>query len=88
VRLVSRHVKELGIVPRYARFLRNQHQRLLKLVQSLRVAGLDVEENLTILRDNAAIPTSNAWEHVFYSAVISNADMLDYLSRSDLPAYR
>lgn len=86
--LVNRHLKELGVVPRYARFFRNQHQRLLRLVQSLRDADLDVEENLVIFRDNSAQPTRNAWEHVFYSSVLSNADMLKYLAEEDLPAYR
>ncbi|HBQ88089.1 MAG TPA: hypothetical protein DD803_01365 [Alcaligenes faecalis] len=86
--LVTRHLKELGIVPRYARFFRNQHQRLLRLVQCLREAGLEVEENLIIFRDNSAQPTRNAWEHVFYSAVLSNADMRSYLTEEDLPAYR
>lgn len=86
--LVSRHIKELGIVPRYARYFRNQHQRLLRLVQRLRDANLGVEENLTIFRDNAAAPTRNAWDHVFYSAVLANADMLDYLDAGDIPALR
>ena len=86
--LVNRHLKELGIVPRYGRFFRNQHQRLLRLVQRLRDADLDVEENLTLFRDNAAHPTRNGWEHVFYHAVLANADMLAYLIGEDLPAYR
>lgn len=86
--LVNRHLKELGIVPRYARFFRNQHQRLLRLVQSLREANLDVEKNLTIFRNNAAAPTKNAWDHVFYDAVLSNANMLIYLSDDDLPDFR
>ncbi len=87
-RLVGRHVQELGIVQRYARFFRNQHQRLLRLVHSLRTADLDVEANLILFRDNAAVPTRNAWEYVFYSAVLSNADMLDYLKDADMPEYR
>lgn len=86
--LVNRHVKELGIVQRYARFFRNQHQRLLRLVQNLREADLDVETNLILFRNNAASPTRNAWEHVFYSAVLSNTNMLSYLKDGDLPDCR
>lgn len=86
--LVGRHVKELGIVKRYARFFRNQHQRLLRLVQNLREADLDVEANLNLFRDNSAEPTRNAWEHVFYHSVLANADMMAYLTDEDLPAYR
>lgn len=86
--LVNRHLKELGIVQRYARFFRNQHQRLLRLAQNLRESDLDVEMNITLFRDHAAAPSRNAWEYVFYSAVVSNADMLNYLKVGDLPAYR
>lgn len=86
--LVGRHVTELGIVQRYARFFRNQHQRLLRLVENLREADLDVEANLILFRDNAAAPTRNGWEHVFYSAVLANAGMLNYLKDADLPDYR
>ncbi len=86
--LVNRHVKELGIVQRYARFFRNQHQRLLRLCQKLREEDLDVETNLGFFRDNAAVPTRNSWEHVFYSAVLCNADMLVYLRDGDFPDYR
>jgi hypothetical protein len=86
--LVNRHLLELGIIPRYGVFFRNQHQRLLRLVQSLREAKLDVAENLTIFRDNATHPTRNAWEHVFYHAVVANTDMLTYLTDGDFPAYR
>lgn len=86
--LVSRHLKELDIVSRYAHFFRNQHQRLLRLVQKLRDTDLDVEEHLAIFRDYAEAPSRNAWEHVFYSAVLSNAEMLAYLDGEDLPAYR
>jgi len=86
--LVDRHLQELGIVPRYGRFFRNQHQRLLRLVLNLRAADLDVEENLIIFRENSAHPTRNAWEHVFYDAVLANADMMAYLIGGDLPAYR
>lgn len=86
--LVGRHVRELGILPRYARFFRNEYQRLLRLVDRLRAAGLDVEEHLTSFRDHAAIPTSNAWQHVFYAAVLANGDLVQYLGEGDLPAYR
>jgi hypothetical protein len=64
-RLVRRHVKELDIIPRYARFFRDQHQRLLRLVKKFRESSLDVEDNLALFRDDAAVPTQNPWEHVF-----------------------
>ncbi len=86
--LVSRHLNELGILSRYSHYFRNQHQRLLRLVQGLREANLNVRQHLTIFSTNAAIPTKNAWDHVFYSAVTSNTDMMKYLTHGDLPAFR
>lgn len=86
--LVSRHLRELGILPRYARFFRNEYQRLLRLVDRLRTAGLDVEEHLISFRDHAAVPTRNAWQHVFYAAVVANPGLLTYLSNDNLPPYR
>ncbi|MBT54175.1 MAG: hypothetical protein CMF72_12365 [Mameliella sp.] len=86
--LVRRHVKELGIVERYARFFRGQHMRLLKLVQKSRATGQNVETNLTLFRGMVSIPTQNAWEHVFYDAVLSNLEMINYLEHGDIPEYR
>lgn len=85
--LVSRHIQELGIVSRYTHFFLNQHMRLLRLTQSLRDSGLDVVQNLTSFRSSAALPTKNAWEYVFYDAVLSNADMLEYLREHKLPSF-
>lgn len=86
--LVARHVRELGILPRYARFFRNEYQRLLRLVDRLRTAGLDVEQHLTSFRDHAAIPTYNAWQHVFYAAILANPALVQYLIEEQLPAFR
>lgn len=86
--LVSRHVHELGIPTRYSRFFRNEYLRLLRLAQQIRAAKLDVEANLTIFRNHAAVPTRNGWEHVFYAAVLSAPALVEYLSSEELPAYR
>lgn len=86
--LVSLHVKELEIVPRYVRFFRNEYQRLLRSVHKLRQSELNVEEGIAIFRERASTPTQNSWEHVFYAAVANDADLLRYLSADELPAYR
>lgn len=86
--LVGCHIRELGILPRYARFFRNEYQRLLKLVDQLRTADLDVEEHLTSFRYRAAMPTANAWDHVFFAAVLADPALTEYLTVSELPAYR
>lgn len=86
--LVGCHIRELDVVPRYARFFRNEYQRLLKLVNQLRIADLDVQEHLMSFRDRAATPTTNAWEHVFFAAVLADPALIAYLTAADLPAYR
>lgn len=86
--LVRRHVEELGIVSRYARFFRNEYQRLLRTSHKLRAADLDVAGNLTVFRDTAATPTPNAWQHIFYAAVLANAALVDYITNGELPPYR
>lgn len=86
--LVSAHVRELDIVARYARFFRNEYQRLLRLAQSLRTAELDVTAYLIVFRDAAAAPSRNAWDHVLYTGVLNDAALLDYVSNGEFPPYR
>ena len=78
-RLVAGHVKELDIARRYVRFFREQHRRLLRLVQTMRETNQDVIVNLLNFCDVCSQPSKNAWEHIFYGAVLSNVDMLVYL---------
>lgn len=85
--LVRRHVLELGILPRYSRFFRGQYARLLRLVQRLRAAQLDVVQNLEAFRDTVQEPSQNAWEHVFYASVLANPNLTTYLREGQLPAY-
>lgn len=86
-RLVSLHIRELAIVPRYARFFREQFRRLLRLVSKMRASGQDVRASLELFKSNAEIPTLNGWEHIFYEAVLNNPDFLEFLENEDLPAY-
>lgn len=86
-RLVSLHIRELAIVPRYARFFREQFRRLLRLVSKMRASGQDVRASLELFKSNAQTPTLNGWEHIFYDAVLNNPDFLEFLENEDLPAY-
>lgn len=85
--LVESHVRELGIEQRYAHFFRSQHRRLLRLVGAMRNSGQNIEANLVTFNAGFTDPSENSWEHVFYSAVLADADMLDYLNNSPLPNY-
>jgi hypothetical protein len=84
-RLVARHVRELAIVPRYSRFFREQFRRLLRLISKMRESGQDVRSSLELFKTNAEASTLNSWEHVFYDAVLSNEDFLDFLENDQLP---
>ncbi|MBU1222965.1 MAG: hypothetical protein KKA22_07385 [Gammaproteobacteria bacterium] len=86
-RLVRSHMRELEIEKRYAGFFRNQHRRLLRLVDAMRVAGQDVQQTLTTFKHGATEPSLNTWEHVFYAAAIDNPDLIDYLTNAQLPQY-
>jgi hypothetical protein len=85
--LLQSHVRELEIERRYASFFRNQHRRLLRLVGAMRKAGQDVEQTLTTFTQGATEPSLNSWDHVFYSSVIGNPALINYLTNSHLPQY-
>lgn len=86
-RLVSTHMRELAIGERYLRYFRGQYLRLLRIVQSLRDKGLDVRQNLEAFRDGCAVWGKNAWDHVFYAAVLEDEGMMEYLEREQLPGH-
>lgn len=85
--LVNRHTQELKIVSRYARFFRNEYQRLLRLTHSIRDTGQDVEASLSSFREANKTPTKNGWQHVFYAAILVNTNLLEFLKEGDLPDY-
>lgn len=86
-RLVMRHVRELAIAQRYAHFFREQHRRLLRLVQKMRVSGQDVSGTLETFRGGVEHPSKNSWEHIFYAAVLASPDFMNYLREEELPPY-
>lgn len=84
-RLISAHMRELAIPQRYGHFFRGQHRRLIRLVELMRTSGQDVSANLVAFRDSFADPSQNSWEHVFYSSVLSNDALAEYLQNGILP---
>jgi hypothetical protein len=85
--LVVSHVRELGIERRFGHYFRGQYRRLLRLVSELRASGQNIEINLTAFKNMHAEPSVNSWEHVFFSAVLADAELLEFLTNSPLPAY-
>ena len=86
--LVQRHVVALEIPVRYPHFFKDQYLRLLRLIGDMRSSGQDVRAQLTNFAKMAAYKSVNSWLHVFYTAVLSNEPLLEYLETAELPPYR
>jgi hypothetical protein len=80
-------LRELDIHERYSRFFRNQYRRLLRLVGQMRASQLLVKENLEMFADDAAVASPNSWEHIFYTAVVDDAVLIDFLENAELPHF-
>lgn len=85
--LIARHLGELNIVKRYHHFFKDEYIRLLKLVNSTRQKGQDVQMNLEMFRDHALNKSVNSWGHVFYTGVLENAALMAYLKTAQLPLF-
>lgn len=83
--LVGRHLDELNITKRFNHFFKSEYLRLLRLVRNIRANGMDVTAMLECFRRNARDKSINSWGHVFYTAVLSNAALMDYLRDGQLP---
>lgn len=86
-KLIRAHIRELEIERRYATFFRNQYRRLLRLVNSMRASGQNVEQTLATFKEGVADPSRNTWEYVFYAAVLDSPAHLYYLANEPLPQY-
>jgi hypothetical protein len=85
--LVSTHIRELEIPTRYISFFTGQYKRLIRLVSDLRESDQDVIQLLKNFREFSRLHGENSWDHVFYSGVLSNSDLVDYLVNGELPPY-
>lgn len=85
--LVTRHLHELGIGRRYNRFFKSEYIRLLRLVKSIRQNGQNVRTQLDTFCEYALHKSVNSWVHVFYTGVIADAALMDYLEAGALPAH-
>lgn len=83
--LIIRHVKELEIHTRYYRYFQSNYLRLLRLVGKMRHKGLNVREQLESFRDMAFEKSINSWGYIFYDSVLSNENLMAYLSNELLP---
>ena len=71
----------------FAHYFKAESLRTLKLVQTLRESGLPVVATLRAFEVRSRMPALNSWEHVYWSAVTGNAEMLDFLENGELPDF-
>ena len=84
---MTRHLHELGIGRRYNHFFKSEYIRLLRLVKSIRKKGQNVRAQLDTFCEYAGHKSVNSWGHVFYTGVIADAALMDYLETDDLPTH-
>lgn len=85
--VMTSHLRELFIEQRFAHYFKGESLRTLRLVQTLREAGLQVAATLRAFEARSRMPALNSWEHVYWSAVTGNAAMLDFLENGVLPDF-
>lgn len=85
--LVARHLHELGISLRYNHFFKSEYIRLLRLIKSIRQKGQNVRTQLDTFCEYARHKSVNSWGHVFYTGVIADEALMDYLEAGALPAH-
>jgi len=86
--LCERHFQEIGIDSRYDRYFQQQYLRIKKLfAQARTVANIDLNDvinDVSQFKRMASFKSVNSWDHVFYSSVIKNTPLLQYLASGDL----
>lgn len=85
--VVTSHVRELAIEQRFGHYFKGESMRTLRKAQQLRRAGLPVEAVLRAFEESLRTPALNSWEHVYSAAVITNPELLEYLTNGELPAH-
>ena len=85
--LVNRHITELNMHERYSIYFKNQYMRLLKIVSKLRDKDANVIDAINNYHDMELMKSTNTWGHIFYSGVLANKDLLNYLTNENLPDF-
>ncbi|MBS0353723.1 MAG: hypothetical protein JSR83_07450 [Proteobacteria bacterium] len=83
--LVARHLVHLAIPKRYYHFFKDEYLRLLRLVRTMRQQDLNITTILEVFREKARDKSINSWGHIFYTGVLSNPGLMDYLKQGQLP---
>lgn len=84
--LVHRHFTALRLHERLQSFIETEWMRVLRLAGRERKKGRDIEQAVRSLADHAADRSVNAWEHLLWEGILSDAAMLDFLNYGQLPS--
>ncbi|MDQ1900712.1 hypothetical protein RAH32_09695 [Paracoccus sp. WLY502] len=84
-KLVSRHLLELKVTTRFIDFFREQYRRILRLAAEIRESDGDLATTFGYFRSDANSISTNSWDCIVYDAVLSNGDLIQYLSAGELP---
>ncbi len=85
--LVWRHIDGLNMQERYGAFFRDEYIRLLHLSQEARDQGLDIVDDIPVFLRLHRKKALNLWPYIFYTAVMADNELLDYLRKGDLPEH-
>jgi hypothetical protein len=83
--LILRHLSGIGFQSRYSTYFKNQYFRLLRIVKVMRSSGQDVSAQIDSFALMERFNSVNSWGHIFYSGVISNRDLMDFLINGQIP---
>jgi 5-methylcytosine-specific restriction endonuclease McrA len=84
-KLVSRHLVELEVTTRFTDYFREQYRRILRLAAKIRESDRDVAATFEYFQYDANAISNNSWDCIVYDAVLSNGDLIQYLSAGELP---
>lgn len=84
--LTKRHVEKLEITPRMQHYMKEAYGRLLRLVAAIRDTQGNVPDHLATFKFNARHQSINHWDHIWYSSVVNDPQLVAYLSNGPLPA--
>lgn len=83
--LVRRHIDGLGMQERYGAFFRDEYMRLLRLAQDSRDLELDIGDEIPSFQRLYRNKAANLWPHIFYTAVLADHELVEYLRHGELP---
>lgn len=85
--VVARHLHELQLHARFKRSFKKEYLRALRHAKRMRDRGRDVHEAFQDLLEHAADRSVNSWEHMLYSSIMNNPNLLSYLKSDPLPSH-